>query len=71
MVFLKKLSKLIDVKSIISLSLTFVFCYLSLSKFVSQEIFISVYSIIIGFYFGTQYEKTKTVQTDQAINKEE
>lgn len=56
----KKIAKLIDVKSIISISLTFVFCWLSLKEFVPIEIFISVYSIIIGFYFGTQYEKIKT-----------
>ena len=56
---LKKLAKLIDVKSIISLALTFVFCWLALGNFVPIEIFISVYSIVIGFYFGTQYEKTK------------
>lgn len=53
----KKLAKLIDVKSIISITTTFVFCYLALSKFLSSEVFISVYSIIIGFYFGTQYQK--------------
>lgn len=56
---LSKIAKLIDVKSIISITTTFVFCYLALSKYLSAEVFISVYSIIIGFYFGTQYEKTK------------
>lgn len=75
MEILKKIAKLIDVKSIISLSLTFVFCYLALSKFVSQEIFISVYSIIIGFYFGTQYAKTRTktesIENDTKIINEE
>lgn len=64
----KKIAKLIDVKSIISLSLTFVFCYLALGNLVPIEIFISVYSIVIGFYFGTQYEKTKNKLED---NKEE
>lgn len=56
---LKRIAKLIDVKSIISLGTTFVFCYLALKEYLSAEVFISVYSIIIGFYFGTQYEKTK------------
>lgn len=59
---LKRLAKLIDVKSIISIATTFVFCYLALSKFLSAEVFISVYSIIVGFYFGTQYEKTKNTE---------
>lgn len=55
----KRIAKLIDVKSIISITTTFVFCYLALSKYLSAEVFISVYSIIIGFYFGVQYAKTK------------
>lgn len=56
---LKKIAKLIDVKSIISISTTFVFCFLALREVLSPEIFISVYSIIIGFYFGTQYSKVQ------------
>ena len=59
MEILKRIAKLIDVKSIISIATTFVFCYLALKQFLSPEIFISVYSIIIGFYFGTQYSKVK------------
>lgn len=55
----KRIAKLIDVKSIISIATTFVFCYLALSKYLSAEVFISVYSIIIGFYFGVQYAKSK------------
>ena len=62
--FLEKIAKLIDVKSIISIATTFVFCYLALSKYLSAEVFISVYSIIVGFYFGTHYEKTKNDITE-------
>ena len=62
--FLKRIAKLIDVKSIISIATTFVFCYLALRRYLSAEVFISVYSIIVGFYFGTQYEKTKTNTTE-------
>ena len=58
--FLKRIAKLIDVKSIISIATTFVFCYLALRRYLSEQVFISVYSIIIGFYFGTQYSKVKT-----------
>lgn len=59
MEILKKIAKLIDVKSIISIATTFVFCYLALRQFLTPEVFISVYSIIIGFYFGTQYSKVQ------------
>lgn len=62
---LKKITKLIDVKSIISIATTFVFCYLALRNILSSEIFISVYSIIIGFYFGTQYGKTKITDKEE------
>ena len=61
---LKRLAKLIDVKSIISLATTYAFLRLALKEYLSAEVFISIYSIIIGFYFGTQFQKSKT-------NKEE
>ena len=54
-----KVAKLIDVKSIITIFLTIAFCILSLFKVVPQE-FLAIYTMIIGFYFGTQHEKKKT-----------
>lgn len=53
----EKLAKLINVKSIVTILLTFVFCYLSVVKQISNEQFISIFTTIIAFYFGTQYEK--------------
>lgn len=52
----KRAAKLIDVKSIVTLCLTIVFCVLSLIGVVSQE-FLAIYTMIIGFYFGTQATK--------------
>lgn len=54
---IQKLTKLIDVKSIVTLSFTAVFCYLAIVGKVNAEQFISLYTMIIGFYFGTQYAK--------------
>lgn len=51
-----KISKLINVKSIVTLVLTFVFALLSIKGTVGQE-FLTIYTTIIAFYFGTQYEK--------------
>lgn len=48
------MNNLKTVKSIVTLLLTGVFCYLSVIKVVSAEMFLSVYTVIIGFYFGTQ-----------------
>lgn len=50
----EKLAKLINVKSIVTLSLTLVVAYLAIiGKFDIKEI----YLMIIAFYFGTQAEK--------------
>lgn len=56
--FFKKITKLIDVKSILTLSLTALFCILAFKGTISQEVN-TVYLMVIGFYFGTQYEKKK------------
>jgi hypothetical protein len=52
----EKLAKLIDVKSIVTLLLTVVFCILSVVGNTPSE-FVTIYTTIIGFYFGVQYAK--------------
>ncbi len=53
----KKIEKLIDVKSITTLILTFVFAVLSLKSAISPEQFLTVFTTVIAFYFGVQYQK--------------
>jgi hypothetical protein len=53
----ERLAKLIDVKSIITILVTAVFCYLSIIEKINAEQFMTVFSVIIAFYFGTQYAK--------------
>lgn len=53
----ERIAKLIDVKSIVTLTLTGVFAYLSISGVEVPETFKTIYIMIIGFYFGTQYAK--------------
>ena len=55
--FLQKITKLIDVKSIVTLCLTAVFCVLSYRKDISAEQFLTIFTVIISFYFGTQFKK--------------
>ncbi len=55
----EKLSKLINVKSIVTLILTVVFSYLAITKEISGEQFLMIFTTIIAFYFGTQTEKKK------------
>ena len=56
----EKLLKLLTVKSIVTILLTLVFCYLSVTRVIPYDTFMTVFSVIIAFYFGTQYEKHNT-----------
>ena len=53
----ERLSKLFTVKSIVTILVTLVFCYLSVIQVISPELFMAVFSTIMAFYFGTQHEK--------------
>ena len=53
----ERLAKLLNIKSIISLIMTIVFCYLAIVGVISAEIFAPIFTTIIAFYFGTQVEK--------------
>lgn len=55
--FLKNLANLIKVKTIITILLTIVFCVLSLTGVIAPELFMTVFTTVIAFYFGTQHEK--------------
>lgn len=50
----ERISKLLTVKSLVTLSLTAVICYLAIIGKVDIK---DIYQIIIAFYFGTQIEK--------------
>lgn len=54
---LEKLSKLINVKSIVTIALTIVFCILSMKGTELSKSFENIYLMIIAFYFGTQHER--------------
>ena len=54
----KRISKLLSVKSLVTLTLTAVFAYMSLAGTISQ-VCMNVYAIVIAFYFGTQAKKTQ------------
>ena len=52
----EKLVKLLTVKSVVTIALTAVFAYLSVANQISEQ-FMLIYTVVISFYFGTQYEK--------------
>ncbi len=53
---LSRMEKLLTVKSLVTLILTAVFAGLAVSGGVSQD-FMTIYAVIISFYFGTQHER--------------
>lgn len=53
----EKLAKLLAVKSIVTIILTIIFAFLSIIGKVSGEQFLMIFTTVIAFYFGTQYEK--------------
>lgn len=55
--FSKIIERIISVKSIVTLTLTAVFAYLSIVGTVSGEQFLTIFTMIVSFYFGTQAEK--------------
>ena len=57
---LKRIANLMSVKSIVTLVLTGVFAYMAITGNISQD-FMTIYAVIIAFYFGTQSQKVQDV----------
>lgn len=69
---LKKLAKLIDVKSLVTLALTAAFIILSLNGIIVADQFMTVFTVVISFYFGTQVGKKEAKEeADNNQNEEE
>lgn len=52
-----RLTKLLTVKSLVTLLLAAVFSVLTVRGQVSADQFLTVFTVVISFYFGTQAEK--------------
>ena len=55
---IKRLGALLSVKSLVTLVLTAVFAVMALKGTISQD-FMTIYAVIIAFYFGTQSQKVQ------------
>lgn len=53
----ERITKLMDVKSIVTLMLTAVFAFLSVAGRISGQEFLTVFTVVIAFYYGTQAQK--------------
>lgn len=66
----KKLAKLIDVKSIVTFVLTGVFAYLSIIGVVSGEQFLTVFTMVISFFFGTKKGREEKEEEQNGEDKD-
>ena len=53
----KRLANLLSIKSLVTLTLTGVFAWLTCSGGVTADQFLTVFTVVVAFYFGTQAEK--------------
>lgn len=52
-----KIINLLTVKSIVTIMLSVVFCVLAANGVISGRDFLTIFTTVIAFYFGTQTEK--------------
>ena len=50
----KRLANLLAVKSLVTITLTVVFAVLALRETISGSESLTIFTVVIGFYFGTQ-----------------
>lgn len=55
----ERIAKLIDVKSLSTLTMVGVFAFLSITGKVSSDQFLTIFTVVVSFYFGTQAGKKK------------
>ena len=65
---IKRLSNLLSVKSLVTLVLTGVFAFMACTNQISQD-FMTIYAVIIAFYFATQSQKTQELLDDNKGGK--
>lgn len=56
---LKRLASLLSVKSIVTIILTGVFAFLAITGTVTGSDFLTIFLMVISFYFGTQSQKVQ------------
>lgn len=57
---LKRIAALLSVKSLVTLVLTGVFAFMACTNQISQD-FMTIYAVIIAFYFGSQSQKLQDI----------
>ena len=52
-----RLAALLSIKSIVTIILTVVFAVLSLRGEITPQEYVTIFSVVVAFYFGTQTQK--------------
>lgn len=60
----ERLQKLLCIKSIVTIILTLVFAYLCITGQVNTDQFMTVFAVVVAFYFGTQSEKLNSTSSE-------
>ena len=63
----KRLAALLSVKSIVTIVLTAVFAYLSIVGTISGTDFLTIFLMVVSFYFGTQSKKLQDTDRKSVV----
>lgn len=63
---IKRAANLLSVKSIVTLVLTLVFAYLAVVGRVTGQDFLTIFLMVVSFYFGTQSQKIQEAMDSHA-----
>ena len=63
-----RIAKLMTVKSLVTMTLTIIFSFLAVTGKIPIHDYMTVYTVIIAFYFGTQAEKDVSRETEVGNN---
>lgn len=66
-----QVTKLLGIKSLVTIALTIVFCRLAVTGQVTANDFETVFIMVVTFYFGTQYQRAKSESAAPAAEQEE
>ena len=64
---LKRLANLMSVKSLVTIALTIVFCIMAYKQTISQD-FMTIYSVVIAFFFGAQSTKSNNQELQNDLD---
>lgn len=63
---IKRITNLLCIKSLVTLTLTSVFAYLAIKGFIGPTEFVAIFIVVINYYFETQRNKeNKTESTNE------